>query len=414
MRLLWAAVVVVAAVAPYLQTLSADLVWDDRMLISEELRFYAPDYLQQAFTGDFFGSTEEMFKYGYYRPLVSLSYYLTWRAAGDAAMPYHLTNVLLHVGVSLLVVLLGWSLFPGRFAVGGAAAMLFAVHPVHTESVAWVAGRTDLICALGIVVSLIGLNRLLPPGRARGSGGMTQAGAWGFLTVGFAGAVLAKEMALLLPVATVLGALGLATNATQRRRWWSVTGVLAAVTAAYLILRLTVANVGTTSDQWRLDQLPSVVVTFLATFARYLGELIAPLRAEPYVLNPLRSCGEACTDPLVWVGALALAAAVWWCFRLRRLEQRADAWLLALGVVSFAPISNVVRITAPSDMGAPMAERFLYVPSIFFCLLAARAAVGLWRRMNGPGARVTLVTIGAVGGHHSRHSERAGVEGLVG
>jgi tetratricopeptide (TPR) repeat protein len=81
---------------------------------------------------------------------------------------------------------------------------------------------------------------------------------------------------------------------------------------------------------------------------------------------------------------------------LRRLEQRSDAWLLVLLVVSFAPIANVVRITAPGDMGAPMAERFLYVPSMFLCLLVGRAAVALWDRTEARGVRAA-VAVGAAG-----------------
>ena len=93
----------------------------------------------------------------YYHPLPRLSYLLTYNVCGTSPLGHHAVNVVLHVVNSVLVVTLAWTLC--RNAAGASVAgVLFAVHPLQAESVAWISGRTQLIsgalmlgCALAYV-----------------------------------------------------------------------------------------------------------------------------------------------------------------------------------------------------------------------------------------------------------------------
>ena len=85
-----------------------------------------------------------------FRPVLFATFALNWAIGGDHPFGYHLVNVLLHVAVTLLLYLVLRKLlerFTGAEVVAWLAALLFAVHPIHTEAVASVTGRSELLAA---------------------------------------------------------------------------------------------------------------------------------------------------------------------------------------------------------------------------------------------------------------------------
>lgn len=97
--------------------------------------------------GDFRGPL-----FGYramYRPLYTLSFALDYSLFGSWALPYHLTNIVLHAFTSFFVYLITLELVRSAWRWGAAvlAGTLFALYPIHPESVTWIAGRVDVICA---------------------------------------------------------------------------------------------------------------------------------------------------------------------------------------------------------------------------------------------------------------------------
>jgi tetratricopeptide (TPR) repeat protein len=351
-----------AAIIPFVPSITGDLVWDDRLLILEEARFHSPNYLTEVFTGGFFDDVDELYRYGYYRPLTSISLYLTWRVFGENPLPYHLTNIFLHVAAVLLLFAILRALFPEQRVVAAVGAGLFAVHPVHVESVAWVAGRTDTLAAVFLLVAVWATVRWLRGGRMPDL----------FLAaVAATLAPFAKEAVVFWPLVVATGLL--VCPAEHRRRWALATVIAVASLAPYLVLRLAVAQTEPPMAQWTMDQLPAVIWSFFATFLRYLGELLVPLRPDLYIQNPLRSSP---LDPMVLIGAAAFAALAWWAWRLRR-SHPGVAMAIVFFLLSFGPLSNLVRISGPADMGAPMAERFLYIPSLAFAAVVGWLGAGL-------------------------------------
>lgn len=127
----------------------------------------------------------------YYRPVVSTSLYLNFLISGYGPALYHVTNVLIHCGCCVLVYLLFRRLFPEAPARSAwAALLLFCVLPIHTDTVFWVVGRTDSLCVLFYLGTLLLFLRYVD----RPSG---------VLLLGFGAcfllALYAKEMALSLP-----------------------------------------------------------------------------------------------------------------------------------------------------------------------------------------------------------------------
>ena len=380
-RALSIAAVLLASVLPYLNCLENDFVWDDRPLILQNYRIRSPLYIGEIFTRDFFDHVDEEIKYGYYRPLVSLSYMLDSRIGGRDAFWFHLANVLFHAANSVLILLLARRVLRGRSGAALAAALVFAVHPVHTESVAWIAGRTDLLAALFMLASILSLDSRLRAGRG---------GAPALSLFLFAAALLSKETAVVFPAVVAVFLVSFHARSGPRRMV-----VLAAeyvlVLALYLLVRFVIAAVhaGPASDY----TLPVHLYSLLGTFLLYARLLAVPVGLSAYITNPLAA---SVLDPRVLGGAalliaLCLAAARAW----RR--DRPLAFFIACGLLSLLPLANVVRISAPGDMGFPAAERFLYMPSAFFIAAAVAAtATAVKRRAAAVALLITIVVVFAI------------------
>lgn len=150
-----------------------------------------------------------------YIPLTFVSYQINYMIAGLSPWTYHLTNILLHAGNALLVMRAAFLLTRMR---GGAAfrvpaifaGMLFAAHPLHTEAVAWLAGRKDLLSAMFFLSAWIGYIR------HRGMAGAARSSATYWISVIlFLCGLLSKVMALTLPAVLLL------TDILIERRKWS-------------------------------------------------------------------------------------------------------------------------------------------------------------------------------------------------
>src|SRR5262249_44999456 len=125
-----------------------------------------------------------------------LSFALNRAVTGPAPWGFHLVNILLHGGVTVLAYRLS-RLVLGKRTLAFMAGLLFAVHPIHTEAIANIVGRAELIVAAAVLGALItGVGRRSPsPARIAATGGL------------FAVGILAKENAIaLLPIWALLTA----------------------------------------------------------------------------------------------------------------------------------------------------------------------------------------------------------------
>jgi tetratricopeptide (TPR) repeat protein len=388
--LLVAAVALLAAIAS-LNTLRNGFVWDDQELIVGNDAVKSAGSLGKSLTRDFFAHRSDDLAYGYYRPLTTLSYaadYAAWRLRPAG---FHATNVLLHAACAWLGTLL---LLRLGLAAGAAltAGVLFAVHPIHVESVAWISGRTDLLSLFLALLSFLLFLRASDGGeRPSKSRAALLVAASAAL---YAGALLAKEMSLVL-----LLWLFLADRRAPKRRLACTLRALApyvAVTAGYLVWRFLALGVPVPSNQ-ELQSPAAVALSAPITVARYLAWLAWPVAPSAYVQNPyVTSAGAA--RFLLPLGALSLLGLG--AFRLARRSPHA-ALLGAMLAASFLPLLNIVRIAGPVDMGAVMAERFCYWPSLpFAALLGLAVSVAwadgiVWRRAGAALLVVAAATAGA-------------------
>ncbi len=126
----------------YFQSLNNEFLtdWDDGIYITNNTELQSPngESVKNAFTS---------FSNGHYHPLTTLSYSAEYNLFGLSAKAFHTTNLILHILNSFLVFAFVWLLSKQQLT-AFITALLFAVHPMHVESVTWISDRKDLLCTL--------------------------------------------------------------------------------------------------------------------------------------------------------------------------------------------------------------------------------------------------------------------------
>ncbi len=180
------AIVAVVALVCYWPALRGDFILDDNKLITENPIVHASNGLLR-----FWGTTEP----ADYWPLTNSSFWLEWRMWGKNPAGYHVTNLLLHVAAALLL----WAILQ-KLAIPGAflAALLFAVHPVNVESVAWI---SQLKNTLGMVFFLLSILWYLLTIKQRTTDNGPRTAWWyGLSLLAFLLAMFSKGSLAILPV----------------------------------------------------------------------------------------------------------------------------------------------------------------------------------------------------------------------
>lgn len=312
------------------------------------------------------------------RPLLKLSYALNWTLDGGA-FGFHLVNVAVHAANAVLAFLLLRSLDCLR-AHGGAtflAALMFALHPVQTEAVTYVSGRSTSLMALFYLGSLLAYAHA---GVARPWRGRVVSAAL------FAAALMVKETAVTLPLALLLidaVGPGFSWRASVRRHalHWSVLVVAVALAA----LSPTYRHLADVSIATRT--IASNLLTQAEAIPWLAGQLVMPWRLN---IDPDLGITAIPTLSATAKGFAILAIAVLGLASLRRLP-----WL-AFGVLWFLlhllPTNSVLpRLDVAND-------RQLYLASLGICVLAAVVIQAVLRRIGWPEfARAAVVVVIALG-----------------
>ena len=195
----WSVAFIIALIScTWLGSINNGFLWDDHVLIEENSQFFRTLPLLSWFTADFWNTPTIGRFSGYYRPLVSLSFVFDFLRSGLAPESFHLTNIALHLLVSVCL----WRLLR-VLAIDPIASLyatlLFGIHPIQTQGVAWISGRADILASLGIVSCVLFFIMLL---RDRKSPRIL----WGVLAIlGYALALFSKESAIVtIPILLVV------------------------------------------------------------------------------------------------------------------------------------------------------------------------------------------------------------------
>ena len=334
--------VVLAAVAVYANTLLNGFVYDDLHQVLEDQRIRSIDRLPDVFISGVWS-----FKWGpssYYRPMMQLSYFIVCQFFGLTPWAYHAANVFIHALASLALWGLALRLLkgrPGRLSASTVAATLFALHPVHTEAVAWVAAIPDLF------LGLFGLSSLLAYTYAAEG---RKAPYWTSLAL-FCFALLSKEPAIVLPAILVIIDLYFARDGGTVRRIRRLAPFGAAAVLYLAIRRAALGGIAPPGLHADLD-LGTAVLTGFSYLSHYVRLCLwpQPLNAL-YTFHPVKTL----FDPYVIASSIVVVMLCWFLLRWYRDRERTVAILL------FAlPLLPALYVPALGEGG--LAERYLYLP----------------------------------------------------
>ncbi|MGE5176802.1 MAG: tetratricopeptide repeat protein [Hyphomicrobiales bacterium] len=350
-----AAIVLLAAIVPFARTVHFGFVWDDPFLIGLHLDVHGFSDVARIWSTPFDSLLKDTsFKRTYFRPLTLFSLAADRAVSGDDPSGFHRTNVVLYGATCLFLWLLAWEL-SGRPAAAAAGAVLYALHPTHPESVAFVSGRTDVLSGLFVFASLWAAARYGP--RARTPWRKLLPAAL-LLTPG----LFAKEVAVfavpLLPLALWLRDRRISGGDLLR-----ASGPVAAAAALFLACRYAVLGPTPLPTVTPVEGAVPQILTSIGAVARYVPLLLFPLHLSArHEVPPSTSI-----DPIVIAGALTLLALA---AGLAVALRRRSPWALPLGLVA-ATLLPVCYVRLLS--GAIVAERFLFVPGGAIALAVALA-----------------------------------------
>ncbi len=356
------AVLILLSALCYGNSLFNAFVYDDGQQIVQNPYVKSWHYLPQIFTTTVWSFVGAAGTTNYYRPLMTFTFLVLWQAFKDIPFGFHLFNVTLNAAVVVLVFVAGRQLFHDR-RVAWVAAALFAIHPVHTEVVDWIAAVPELEVTFFVLLTFLFFTQLDKSSRK-----------FQVATVAsFALALLCKEPALMFaPLAIAFEHFVRADNGgtsfvANMKRYVP----LSVVAAAYLLLRVALFGKLAPVLQHPKITWPQTLYSALALVAGYTKYLFwpAPLSAfhvfhssvSPWELPVLAGMG-------VFLTAVALM------FYLHKRAPAAAFCILWMGI-TIAPVLNA-RWMASNVF----AERYLYLPSVGFCWLVAWYAVRLWDR----------------------------------
>lgn len=353
-----AALLTLLTVVAYAPCLSGEFIYDDYFNITN-------NPLVQAADGPYrFWFTSEPYDYW---PVFNTTLWLEWRLWGASPAGYHAVNVALHVlGSSLLWIVLRRLKIPGAFL----AALLFALHPVNVESVAWITQIKNLLAMLFFLLSILFyLNvELSPPGSATRP--------WYALSLAaFLLAMLSKGSVALLPL--ILAGITLWIRPLARRDgarlvpFFFISAVLVPVNVWF---QSRLANNQAAAPEPLLDRL----LTAAAAVWFYLYKALLPLQLSFFYPH-----WDVRTDRLRWwlplLAALALTLLLW-------LYRRTWGWPWLLAwlyfCLSLAPALGFTGVAF--QRYSQVADHYQHL-ALAGVVAAAAAAWRTWqRRLEGP------------------------------
>ena len=333
-------------------------VWDDRIILTSSQAVQDWSGLWRLWSGDAYTLDDTM--EGHYWPLVYTTFWLEHKLWGFDPTGYHIVNVLLHLANTLLL----WHLLR-QLAVPGAwvVAAVFAVHPLHVESVAWIIERKDVLSGLFYLAAALAWMRFVEqPRRGWYAGSLAL----------YAAALLSKSIAITLPVTLLIW------------HWWkqgrvTSTDLLRLVPFFVVGMVIVVGDLLFYQSREPLSLGYSLIERMLIA-ARvlwfYAGKLLWP--SELAVIYPLWDIRVA--DPLAWgylVTAAALAVALW---HFRKRIGRGPLAGALFFIVTLSPVLGFV------DYGymqyAFVADRFQYLAGIGVMAVVIGAATYSVRRLS--------------------------------
>jgi tetratricopeptide (TPR) repeat protein len=244
----------------YIPAMNGGFIWDDDFHITNNRALRDLDGLQRIWTDA--RTTPQ------YYPLTHTSFWLQYRLWGENPLPYHIANVLLHIASALLL----WRILE-KLRIPGAwlAAAIFALHPVHVESVAWITERKNVLSGFFYMAAASAYIRHKLDDRAEG---------WGLPSLAlllFFCALLSKTVSASLPVVLVMVLVWKGVKLKPRDGFFLGTMLACGAAMGQLTSFLEKYQVGAIGEEWDFSFIERCLIAGRA-WLFYLGKLLWPMK----------------------------------------------------------------------------------------------------------------------------------------
>ena len=336
---LWMAIaaVIMAGFLTYANTLQSPFIWDDINLVEKNPTIHNLKNLGRIFKENLgFGVIQQ--RSASYRPLQSLTYMIDYSIWKNNVLGFHLTNIIFHIlsalGVLWLVLVV---LRNGFLAVS--SALIYVVHPLHSEAVAYISGRADPLSTCLFLSSMI---LYLQSFQKRSM--VMQI----LMLLTFIGALLSRESTLMLPMIVLLYHF-----VFKKPVYWKSFLFLVGTGVLYIVLRVSemIGTLGSTHTVVSTlgERLPGVFVAI----TNYLKLIIFPMPLHMEYAAPLFAWSEL----KVFIGIASVLGLCFYAFQARKKNPLVSFSILWF-FLTLLPVLNIFPVNAY------MAEHWLYVPLI--------------------------------------------------
>jgi tetratricopeptide (TPR) repeat protein len=365
-----AAVLVAIVFACYANSLGNGFVFDDEFLVPAYGRVRTLSQLVKTLLDS-------------YRPVRNASYAIDFFLWGMQPFGFHLTNVLIHAANAVLVYFLIRRI-TSRAPIAFLAALIFAVHPIQTDSVSYVSGRRDILFTLFYLAAFLAYLRYREARSLRN---------FALFVVFWVLSLMSKEMAVSLPLVILIWnfcelwneengswlkrSLRASTRALAKDKWFYAllaVGTLGFASYAIFVLRASGRASGAGLEYWG-GSLYATVLTVIRVHTWYFKQLVYPTPIAQYF-----GAFDISTSLLDWrvlvalavVGAVIIAG----CVLLKRNR------LMSFAILSyFAMLAPVSQIIPHHEL---LADHYLYLPMMSFGLLVGLVANSVSERGKQP------------------------------
>ena len=352
-------VLLVLAFAVFAQVRGHELVdWDDSFVITEN------PVLAADLSGVTLGRAILSPHHGNWIPLTQLSLVLTRALAGPEPAGFLRGNVALHA-FSAVLLFLALARMTGALGRSAFVAAVFAVHPLHVESVAWATERKDVLAGLCFSLTLLAYARFVerPDSKLR----------YALVLLALACGLLSKPTVVTLPGVLLLldfwplGRLRVSPNGSARHVWLEKLPMLALALAAGVVTFLVQRSGGGMEFADRALPLGLRIWNALDSYGVYLVQAVRPSGLSVFYPHPIEavSHGRAVLSSVVLVAVSAAAVAL-----ARRAPYLLVGWLWYL--ITLAPVIGVVQVGVQAH-----ADRYMYLPLQGLAIAVAWGAVDL-------------------------------------
>ena len=360
------AVLLLLAILPYAGMLRNDFAYayDDKDLILDNPYVHSFHHLREVLTTTLFSNLGTPGGLPYYRPMAKVVFLLGYQLFGPLAFGFHLVSLLLNAAVVGMLFLLAERTVQRSCRGICCRRSCSRFIPVHVEAVAWISAVTDIEVTFFCLLTFWFFLRSAAPEGGR------KPWILAAMTGSFVLAIFSKEQAVTIPLLAAVYEHFYREDRRETTRWQKLLryGPLWLVSVSYVFLRVQLMGSFAHAPKVYPINVPETLLSALALAGQYVGMLMWPAHLSAF--HPFHVSHSLLEIPVI-AGGCALGVCAYFFYALWKRARPVSFGILWL-FVTLVPVLNA-RWMSTYVLG----ERFLYLPSAGFCLVAGWACAGV-------------------------------------